>query len=219
MAKKRPEEIISDIKKQVAERFFAANPLKKFPEDFLSAKVKKELADIKNLPDLPFRPGKRITGRTHRDVRKKIDIQKVMAPYAYFKSLEAKMKYELVLLPGGKLKLNIGRKFEICSESGTVLLEFPSEIASASGRASHGASSLERAKYVLYARKEGQFIYKVPKSEIVVKKAVQKYENYLKEIRDKLIKAYLERGADKITAESLARQVFEEIDLPYIGGK
>jgi hypothetical protein len=138
MAKKRPEEIISDIKKQVAERFFAANPLKKFPEDFLSAKAKKELADIKNLPDLPFRPGKRITGRTHRDVRKKIDIQKVMASYAYFKSLEAKMKYELILLPGGKLKLNIGRKFEICScrkaspsgESGTVLLEFPSEIAS-----------------------------------------------------------------------------------------
>jgi len=201
MARERPEEVIHKIKTEVSESFFAEESLKKFPEDFLSAKVKKELADIKNLPDLPFRPGKRITGRTHRDVRKKIDIQKVMASYAYFKSLEAKMKYELILLPGGKLKLNFGRKFEICSESGTVLLEF---------------SSLERAKYILYARKKGnppeagKYIYKVPKSEIVVKRAVQKYENYLKETRDKLIKAYAEKGADKITAESLARQVFEE---------
>ena len=207
MARERPEEVIHKIKTEVSESFFAEESLKKFPEDFLSAKVKKELADIKNLPDLPFRPGKRITGRTHRDVRKKIDIQKVMASYAYFKSLEAKMKYELILLPGGKLKLNFGRKFEICSESGTVLLEF---------------SSLERAKYILYARKKGnppeagKYIYKVPKSEIVVKRAVQKYENYLKETRDKLIKAYAEKGADKITAESLARQVLEEIDLPYI---
>ena len=198
---KKPEDILHKIKTEVSERFFAEEPLKKFPEDFLSAKAKKELADIKNLPDLPFRPGKRITGRTHRDVRKKIDIQKVMASYAYFKSLEAKMKYELILLPGGKLKLNFGRKFEICSESGTVLLEF---------------SSLERAKYILYARKKGEYIIKVPKSEIVVKRAVRKYENYLKETRDKLIKAYAEKGADKITAESLARQVFEEMDLPIV---
>jgi hypothetical protein len=207
MAKEKPEVIIDRLKKEVSAKFFEKNPLKRFPEDFLSAKAKKELADIKNLPDLPFRPGKRITGRTHRDVRKKIDIQKVMASYAYFKSLEAKMKYELILLPGGKIKLNFGRKFEICSESGTVLLEF---------------SSLERAKYILYARKEGnppeagKYIYKVPKSEIVVKRAVQKYENYLKETRDKLIKAYAEKGADKITAESLARQVFEEMDLPIV---
>jgi hypothetical protein len=134
-------------------------------------------------------------------VRKKIDIQKVMASYAYFKSLEAKMKYELILLLGGKIKLNFGRKFEICSESGTVLLEF---------------SSLERAKYILYARKKGEYIIKVPKSEIVVKRAVQKYENYLKETRDKLIKAYAEKGADKIIAESLARQVLEEIGLPIV---
>jgi hypothetical protein len=201
MAKKPVEQIIHELRKEVAGRFFAEEPVKKFPEDFLSAKVKKELADIKNLPDLPFGPGKRITGRTHRDVRKKIDIQKVMASYAYFKSLEAKMKYELILLLGGKIKLNFGRKFEICSESGTVLLEF---------------SSLERAKYILYARKKGEYIIKVPKSEIVVKRAVQKYENYLKETRDKLIKAYAEKGADKIIAESLARQVLEEIGLPIV---
>jgi len=44
MTKKRPEEIISEIKRDVTEKFLAENPLKKFPEDFLSAKAKKELA-------------------------------------------------------------------------------------------------------------------------------------------------------------------------------
>jgi hypothetical protein len=56
----------------------------------------------------------------------------------------------------------------------------------------------------------------VPKIEIVVKRAVQKYEKYVEEIRDKLIKAYGEKGAERIIAESLAGQVFEEIGLGNI---
>ena len=208
MAKKPVEQIIHKIKKEIAENFFAENSLKKFPEDFLSAKVKKELAERISYPNAS-KSGVKISGRYHRVRRAKIDIKKAMVACASFKAMEEKStaKYEEVPVPMGKLKLNFGRKFEICSESGTVLLEF---------------SSLERAKYILYARKEGnppeagKYIYKVPKSEIVVKRAVQKYENYLKETRDKLIKAYAEKGADKITAESLARQVLEEIGLPYI---
>jgi len=88
------------------------------------------------------------------------------------------------------------KKVQICFESGMVILEF---------------DSLEKAKYALYSRKKDQYVYKVPKSEIIVKRAVQKYEIYLKEIRNKLIKAFVERGADKTIAEGLAAQVFEEI--------
>ena len=166
MTKQRPEEIISELKKTVTEEFFKANPLKRFPEDFLSRRVKTE--------------------------------------------------FEAILVPGGKLKLKFEKKVQICFESGMVLLEFPSEIASASGRASHGASSLERAKYILYARKKGQYVYKVPKSEIVVKRAVRKYEKYVEEMRDKLIKAYGEKGAERIVAERLAGQEFEEIGVGII---
>ena len=71
--------------------------------------------------------------------------------------------------------------------------------------------SYERAKYILYARKKEACVYKVPKSEIVVKRAVQKYEKYVEEMRDKLIKAYAEKGAERIIAESLAGQVFEKM--------
>jgi len=59
----------------------------------------------------------------------------------------------------------------------------------------------------------------VPKSETVVKKAVQEYEIYLKEIRDKLIKAFLEQCGDRIISESLTRQIFEDLDLPYLAGE
>ena len=151
MAKKPPEEIISELKKEVAEGFFARNPIKRFPEDFLSRRVKTE--------------------------------------------------FEAILVPGGKLKLKFEKKVQICFESGMVLLEF---------------GSLERAKYILYARKKGQYVYKVPKSEIVVKRAVQKYEKYVEEMRDKLIKAYGEKGAERIIAERLAGQEFEEIGLGNI---
>ena len=59
----------------------------------------------------------------------------------------------------------------------------------------------------------------MPKSETVVKKAVQEYEIYLKEIRDKLIKAFLEQCGDRIISESLTRQIFEDLDLPYLAGE
>ena len=149
---RKPEEIISDIKKEVSERVLAeAGPIKRFPEDFLGRRVKTE--------------------------------------------------FEEIGLPGGKLKLKFENKVQICFESGMVLLEF---------------SSLERAKYILYARKKDRYVYKVPKSEIVVKRAVQKYEKYAGEMRDKLIKAFLSRGAERVMAEGLTRQVFEEIGLGNI---
>ena len=154
MKKPKPEEIISDIKSEVTEKFLGENPLKRFPEDFLSRRVKTE--------------------------------------------------FEGILLPGGKLKLKFEKKVQICFASGMVLWEF---------------GTLERAKYILYAREKGQYVYKVPKSEIVVKRAVQKYEKYVEEMRDKLIKAYLERGAERIIAERLAGQEFEEIGLGNIAGE
>jgi len=41
--------------------------------------------------------------------------------------------------------------------------------------------SVERAKFIIYARGKDRYIIRVPKSEIVVKRAVRKYETYLKE--------------------------------------
>jgi len=44
---------------------------------------------------------------------------------------------------------------------------------------------------------------------------VQEYEIYLKEIRNKLLKAFLEQCGDRAISENLTRQIFDEMDLPY----
>lgn len=124
-----------------------------------------------------------------------------MAQYAEFKKIENKMEYEIIVLPEGEVKLNFGRKVEICSaKSGMVLMGFP---------------SLERAKYLLYSRKKGQYVYKMPKNEIVVKRAVRDYEKYLKEIRENITKAFMARNANSSIADTLAREILKEINLPY----
>ena len=227
MAKKRFEKIISDIKNEVKEKVLAEiSPIKKFPEDFLSAKAKKELAVPIKYPKFS-KPGIKIVGRDHRIRRAKIDPKKVNKTLNLIKEWEkgSTVKYEEIGLPEGELELNFGRKVEIrFAKSGMVLLQFtPGEIASASGRASHGASSYERAKYLLYSRKihsassgqAGQCIYKIPKNEIVVKRAVRDYEKYLKEIRDNITKAFMARKANSDIADTLAREILKEINLPY----
>ena len=113
---------------------------------------------------------------------------------------KSKAKYVEIGLPAGRLKLKMERKVQICFESGAVLMEF---------------SSLERAKYVLYSRKirstsSGQAVYKVPKSEIAVKRAVARYEKYRAEIREKLVKAFMARNVERGAAEGFAGLVIEE---------
>ncbi|MGB8226159.1 MAG: hypothetical protein WCE45_04735 [Sedimentisphaerales bacterium] len=211
MAKKRLEEIIYNIKQEVAKKVLAEiSPIRKFPEDFLSAKVKKELAVPIKYPKLS-KPGIKIVGREHRIRRAKIDPKKVNKTLDLIKEWEkgAMVKYEEIGLPEGELELNFGRKFEIrFAKSGMVLLGF---------------ASYERAKYLLYSRKihsassgqAGQCIYKIPKNEIVVKRAVRDYEKYLKEIRDNITKAFMARKANSDIADTLAREVLKEINLPY----
>ena len=173
MKKDKPEQIIYKIKKEVSEKVLAGNPLKKFPEEFLSRLRRSSLT--------------------------------TKEPATTRQASRVKREYEEILLPTGKIKLgNICKAYPICMVNGTVLFE---------------VNSLEKAKFILCAKKKDQYIIKMPKSEIVIKRAVWAYETYLKEIRDKLIKAFIARGCGKTIAESLARQVFEKIDLPYIGSQ
>jgi hypothetical protein len=56
----------------------------------------------------------------------------------------------------------------------------------------------------------------MPKNETVVKKAVQEYEFYLKELQDKLYTAFMEQSGDRNVSDNLTRQIFEETELPYL---
>jgi hypothetical protein len=196
MAKKRPEEILYKLKTEVTDAFFKANPVKKFPNDFLSKKVKEELADVRGLPNLQYKHRIRARkGRDHRHRRGKIDLKNALAAYEQFKKIETKMKYEIVVLPDGEFEFKMERKVQICPEKWPMPLEF---------------DSFDDAKYVLYSRRKGQWVYELPKDKIAVKKAVAKYEKYLKEVREKLTLAFVGRGARKEMAELLAIETIKE---------
>ena len=124
-------------------------------------------------------------------------------PDGFIKKNWSQVEYEEMNVPADKLKLgeNFFGKQQICLENGDSFMEVSSE---------------ERGKFIVYAKNKDQFVIKVPKSETVIKKAIQEYEIYLKEIRDKLLKAFLEQCGDRIRSENLTRQIFEERDLPYL---
>ena len=81
---------------------------------------------------------------------------------------------------------------------------------------SYQARSLPVAKYIIYARKPAEYIVSLPNDEIVVTKAVANYENYLKELFQKLNQEILNRTFDHKQAETLSHQIFQELGLPVV---
>ena len=77
-------------------------------------------------------------------------------------------------------------------------------------------SSEEKGKFIVYAKEKDEFVIKVPISEVVIKKAVQEYEMYLKDVRKNLYTAFMEKCGDHSVSENLTGQVFEDFNLPDI---
>jgi len=250
MKRKPVEDIIHELRERVAGEYFAKNPLRVFPDDFLSDEVKKDLAKPIKYPDMfkfgpssskglrrdrgkknnkisaslkrrsmfktfttfPFKPigykrtdeemqntMDRLLPKLGRPKKKnKIDFEQIRRVSELSKMIDliTKAKYVEVLLPmREKLKLWAEGEFGICFENHRIFKEF---------------SSLEEAKYLLYSRKKGQLMYKVPKDEAVVKRAVAEYEKYLSQMRAGLVKAFRRRKIPKEAAEELTTQVIKE---------
>ena len=75
---------------------------------------------------------------------------------------------------------------------------------------------IEKAKYIVYGKGKSEYVVKVPDSEIVIKKAVKDYEIYVRQIREELYKAFMEKCGDHNLSENLTRQVLEECGLPDV---
>jgi hypothetical protein len=78
------------------------------------------------------------------------------------------------------------------------------------------AAGTEIAKYILYSQKPGVYLVNIPKDEIVIVKAIQEYEIYLKELKDKLVTELANLTIDYKLADSLTEQIFSEFGLPQI---
>jgi len=115
----------------------------------------------------------------------------------------SKTGYEEIGVPAGELKLgeSFFDKQEICDAEGEHFMEVGSE---------------EKGKFIVYAKKKDELVIKVPESMVVIKKVVQEYEGYLRELKGKVYTAFMEKCGDHSISENLTRQVFEDFDLPDI---
>jgi hypothetical protein len=137
--------------------------------------------------------------------KKKITLEEIqeIGKLSQMVDLITKAKYvEELLPPGEKMKLWAEGKFGIYFEKSKIFKEF---------------SSLEEAKYVLYSQihsassgRVNRLLYKVPKDETVVKRAVAEYEKYLSQMREGLVKAFRKRKIPKEAAEEMTRQIMKE---------
>jgi type I restriction enzyme M protein len=114
-----------------------------------------------------------------------------------------RIRYKEIGVPAGLMKLGgaFFEKQEICDEEGKHLMEVGSQ---------------EEGKFIVYAKKKDEFVIKIPESIATIKKAVRDYELYVKDLRDKLYTAFMDKCGDHSLSENLARQVFEEYGLPDI---
>jgi len=126
----------------------------------------------------------------------------VKFPEGFVRGL-SQTEYQEIGVPQGELKL--GESFfdnhEICDAEGQHLMEVASEA---------------KGKFIVYAKKKDELVLKVPKSRIVIKKAVQEYEIYLRDLSQKLYTAFMEKCGDHSRSENLTRQIFEDFGIPYI---
>jgi len=143
-------------------------------------------------------------GKLKEDVTEEILPSGVISfPDAFVKA-GAKTEWEEIGIAAEEIKLGeagIGVQ-EICDGEGRHLME---------------VGGLEKAKYIVYAKHKGEQVVKVPKGEIVVKKAVQDYESYVREIKEKLYTALMEKCGDHNRSENLVGRICEEFGLADVG--
>ena len=78
------------------------------------------------------------------------------------------------------------------------------------------AASTETAKYIVYSQKPNLFMVSVPIDQQIIVNAVQKYEIYLKDLKQKLHTALVDQISDYKKADTLTEQIFAEYGLPQI---
>jgi len=123
-------------------------------------------------------------------------------PDAYVKGWSG-VEWKEVAVPARRVKLGeagIGVQ-EICDEEGNQVME---------------VEGLARAKFIVYAKRPDEQVVRMPVDAIVVSKAVQDYEADVREIRDRLYGAIIEKSGNHNVAENLALEVCEDFGLPDV---
>jgi len=139
-----------------------------------------------------------------------------------------KLKEEVIdeVLPNGVVKFPDGfvrgkvawREVGVAAESVKLGASFfeKQDVVDGEGRHLMEAGSIAEGKFVVYAKKRDELVVRVPERFTAVRKAVQDYEIYVREIREKLYKAIMEKSGDHNLSESLARGICGDFGLPDV---
>ena len=80
----------------------------------------------------------------------------------------------------------------------------------------HAVRNLTEGNLILYTYLRGHRLVPIPKEMIEVFRAVKKYENYLRNLRHSLLRAYEGKSGHKPMAEHQAREAFKSCGLPWL---
>jgi len=89
------------------------------------------------------------------------------------------------------------------------------ELAADDGEVLHIANKFE-ARYVLFAQASGQKVARLPEEPVEVSRAVNTYVQYLRDLRERLHKAYFTRTLDQAAAERFVGDVWGKFNLPEV---
>jgi hypothetical protein len=78
------------------------------------------------------------------------------------------------------------------------------------------ASSTDIAKFIVYAQKPDLYLITYPKDIEIIIKAVQGYEIYVKELKEKLRTELANRITDYKLADNITEQILNEYGLPQL---
>jgi hypothetical protein len=106
-------------------------------------------------------------------------------------------------VPACLLKLgdNFLGKQQICDEGGEHLFDVGDTL---------------KGKFIVYAKKRGELVVRVPNRMAIMKKAIQDYEHYLRDLKKELITTFIDRCGDRLSAETLSKEVFRDFGLPEV---
>lgn len=80
----------------------------------------------------------------------------------------------------------------------------------------HNVRNPTEGNFIYYAYLRGHRAVSIPTEMIQVFRAVKAYENYLRDLRNALLKAYEHKSGHKPMAEHQAREVFKSHGLPWL---
>ena len=80
----------------------------------------------------------------------------------------------------------------------------------------HDVRNPTEGNFIFYAYLRGHRLVSIPKEMIDVFRAVKGYENYLRDLRYALLRAYERKSGHKPMAEHQAREVFKSCGLPWL---